>query len=291
MINKFLRIDISDMQVHRVTNTYGEKSLGIVGESESKELLVEIKPDEVVYVEADGSMVLTREDKWQEVKVGRIFRQSDIIETGVKKRREIRRSVYAAHLGSSEDFIRDFEKQIAPFDKLGENLVFLTDGAPWMRLWINERHASATQILDYTHAVEHIALWLEFIEKDKAARRTKIEKYKTMLLEQGVQPVIKSIEQTEVKSTSIEEEQRKVLKYLNNNAYRMNYPGYIAKGLCIGSGAIEAAHRTVVQQRMKRSGQRWTEERAQNMLNLRVVKLSGKWDKVVGLIRSKFFAA
>jgi hypothetical protein len=44
-----------------------------------------------------------------------------------------------------------------------------------------------------------------------------------MLLEQGVMPVISSIEQTVVKLKSIKEERRKVLNYLNDNTYRMNY--------------------------------------------------------------------
>ena len=34
-----------------------------------------------------------------------------------------------------------------------------------------------------------------------------------------------------------------------------------------GSGAIESAHRTIVQKRMKQSGQRWSNKGAQNMLN------------------------
>ena len=68
--------------------------------------------------------------------------------------------------------------------------------------------------------------------------------------------------------------------------YRMNYPQYIERELCIGSGAIEAAHRTIVQQRMKRSGQRWTEIRVQNMLNLKVANLSGQWNKIVDLMRN-----
>jgi hypothetical protein len=73
LINKFLRIDINAMQIHRLTNTYGELSDGLVGESDSQTLLSTLQEGEVVYVQADGSMVLTREDKWQEVKVGRIL--------------------------------------------------------------------------------------------------------------------------------------------------------------------------------------------------------------------------
>ena len=285
LINKFLRIDINSMQVHRLTNTYGELSAGLVDESDSQSLLSSLKEGEVVYVEADGSMVLTREDKWQEVKVGRIFKQSALMSVS-DKRQELSQSLYTAYLGGHEEFIRVFEKQIDVFDSLKSNLVFLTDGAAWMRLWISENYPNATQILDYTHGVEHISKWLEFVEKDKVIRSEQLRIYKKMLLEQGILPVILSIEQTEIKLKSIEEERRKVLNYLNNNAYRMNYPQYIKQGLCIGSCAIEASHRTVVQQRMKRSGQRWTQERVQNMLNLKVVNLSGKWDSIVQLMRN-----
>jgi uncharacterized protein YaiE (UPF0345 family) len=285
LINKFLRIDINAMQIHRVTNTYGELSVGLVGESDSQTLFSTLQEEEVVYVQADGSMVLTRENKWQEVKVGRIFKQSALTRLS-DKRQELSASLYAAHLGSHVDFIQSFEKQIDAFDGLGANLIFLTDGAPWMRLWISENYPKATQILDYTHGVKHIATWLEFAEKDKIVRKQQLSVYKKMLIEQGIAPVIKGIEQTEVTLKTVEEERRKVLNYLNTNAYRMNYPEYIKQNLCIGSGAIEASHRTVVQQRMKRSGQRWTEKRVQNMLNLKVANLSGKWDNIVDLIRN-----
>ena len=56
------------------------------------------------------------------------------------------------------------------------------------------------------------------------------------------------------------------------------------KGLLIGSGAIEAAHRNVIQKRLKLSGQRWTVKGAQQVANLRVCEKSNDWDKVVSLI-------
>ena len=56
------------------------------------------------------------------------------------------------------------------------------------------------------------------------------------------------------------------------NSSRMDYQKYRQLGCgIIGSGAIESAHRTVIQKRMKPSGQRWSMVGAQNMLNLRVM--------------------
>jgi hypothetical protein len=77
-----------------------------------------------------------------------------------------------------------------------------------------------------------------------------------------------------------------IINYYTTNAYRMEYQRYknIGAGI-IGSGAIESAHRTVVQKRMKQSGQRWSNKGAQNMLNLRVLSMNKQWDKVVALIK------
>ena len=57
----------------------------------------------------------------------------------------------------------------------------------------------------------------------------------------------------------LQQEIDKVVQYLENNAFRMYYKSYLQQGLRIGSGAMEAAHRTLIQSRMKRSGQRWSD--------------------------------
>ena len=290
LLNKFLRIDINDMQIHRVTNTYGVLSEGLVGEQESVVLKQDMQKEDVVYVQTDGSMVLTREDKWQEVKVGRIFRQSDILKLS-EKRKEVSHSLYSAHLGEYSDFLKKFEPMVDVLDCLGSKLVFITDGAPWMRLWMKESYPNALQILDFTHGTDHISDWLDFVEKDTKKRQQEFNLYKTLLLETGIEAVIKRIEQTPVSLKTVEEERRKLLNYLNTNAYRMNYPEYIKQGLCIGSGAIEAAHRTIIQKRMKQSGQRWSEQRVQNMLNIKVANASGHWGKIVSIIRNPKKAA
>jgi len=72
----------------------------------------------------------------------------------------------------------------------------------------------------------------------------------------------------------------------------MDYQKYKQMGCgIIGSGAIESAHRTVVQKRLKLSGQRWSKRRAQNMLNLRVINKNQQWNKIIALSRNGFKAA
>ena len=49
--------------------------------------------------------------------------------------------------------------------------------------------------------------------------------------------------------------------------------------------SIESVHRKVIQKRRKQSGQRWSMEGAQNMLNLRLVKSNHKLEKVIALTK------
>ena len=66
----------------------------------------------------------------------------------------------------------------------------------------------------------------------------------------------------------------------------MKYDEYLSAGYCIGSGAIESAISTVVQQRCKLVGQRWT-ERVTAVLNIRAVFKSGKKEKLRNIINAK----
>ena len=58
--------------------------------------------------------------------------------------------------------------------------------------------------------------------------------------------------------------------YFRNNRDKMEYAGYHASGLIISSGPVEAAAKTIVGHRLKRSGMRWTRHGGQQILNLRV---------------------
>lgn len=71
---------------------------------------------------------------------------------------------------------------------------------------------------------------------------------------------------------------RRVIAYFRRNLAKMDYAGFRARGLPIGSGPVEAACKTVVGTRLKRSGMRWTREGGQHVLNLRTHVLSGRWD-------------
>jgi hypothetical protein len=69
--------------------------------------------------------------------------------------------------------------------------------------------------------------------------------------------------------------------YFENNASRMRYGDYLKAGYPIASGVIEGACRHVVVDRMEGTGMRWVMGGAQSMLNLRCIRVSGHWDKLM----------
>jgi hypothetical protein len=71
-----------------------------------------------------------------------------------------------------------------------------------------------------------------------------------------------------------------LIGYLERNAHRMEYPEHLAKGWCIGSGAVESACKMVVGQRLKLAGMRWGEDGADALCHLRALYRSekGQWE-------------
>jgi hypothetical protein len=64
--------------------------------------------------------------------------------------------------------------------------------------------------------------------------------------------------------------------YFSSNAPRMHYASFRQRDLPIGSGAVAASAKHLVQQRVKRAGSRWSDLGALAILALRCHLLSGR---------------
>lgn len=111
-----------------------------------------------------------------------------------------------------------------------------------------------------------------------------LKKQKDKLLKGKHKKVYKAVEKLE--NFDIDAKSS-LLNYLSNNAYRMKYDEYRQKGMMISSGPIESAHRTVLQVRMKRSGQHWSENGCDNMIKLRVAYRSQKFGLITQIFQKQ----
>jgi len=300
-IEKYLRVKSDDSQINRLCVYYGSELESEMEDLEgevvklSQAFNAEVKSEEVVYGMFDGCMLPTRPVKiageeeigsWKEMKLGRIFREQDHLDLGDKPN-VIRKSLYVSHFGEHDKFTNKLEPLIDVFEPLADRLVFINDGATWIENWIQSNYPKATNILDFFHSAEYIHDFSKVIYSRKTQAPKKKEwadKQIGRLLNDEVDQVILEIEQMDLKGKKKQEGQQKILTYYKNNQHRMLYKTYRDRGLLIGSGPIESAHRFVLQKRMKQSGQKWTKKGGQAVANLRVVYLNNQWDRVIKLI-------
>ncbi len=300
-IEKYLRIKSDDSQINRLCVYYGNELESEMEEMEgevvksSQAFSAALKTNEVVYGMFDGCMLPTRPNKldgedaigsWKEMKLGRVFREQDHLELG-EKPNIIRQSLYVSHFGKHDKFTDKLEPIIDVFEPLEERLVFINDGATWIENWIQGNYPKATDILDFFHSSEYLHDFSKVIYPQKAQTIEKeewIDKQIGRLLNDEVEQIIQEIEQMDLKGKKKQEAQQKIVTYYKNNQHRMLYKTYQDRGLLIGSGPIESAHRFVLQKRMKQSGQKWTKNGGQAVANLRVVYINNQWDRVINLI-------
>lgn len=114
LLYKLLGVDVSAKQIQKISEHFGnllEKEAQQMESSVPSSLAA--SQEVYTYVQCDGSMLLTREEKWKEMKLGRIF-QIPIQEAYTKKHPKIQHSEYVAYLGEAAIFLERFQKHIPP---------------------------------------------------------------------------------------------------------------------------------------------------------------------------------
>lgn len=162
--------------------------------------------------------------------------------------------------------------------------VALTDGGSGLEHFVemNFPRMSAV-IVDFWHASEYVAKLAQALHpKDEAQASALTQQWKRVLKEEGGWTLLAVWEQWDwpERKTGLREVRETVLGYFRNQAHRMEYPEYEANGWYIGSGAVESSCKTVVNQRLKGAGKRWSEQGAHAVCHVRALYRSeaGQWE-------------
>jgi hypothetical protein len=230
---------------------------------------------EVVIGESDGSMVPTRgSDPWREVKLCTIYRQEHHGKTG--SRGMLSQARYVAEMGNTEKF-RDAITEALTRERAWEarKTAWLGDGAPCNWTLAEEVLPAAIQILDWGHAIEHATTCAKEVLGEQEAGLIDIwqRTVENLLAESRLEEVLDQIEACRFLARGkAREALGNLSRYYQTNRGRMDYKRYRAEGLPIGSGAVESAHRHVLQHRMKLAGQHWDPGKATAMAKLRAAQ-------------------
>ena len=169
-------------------------------------------------------------------------------------------------------------------------VVKLADGAEDNWTFLSAEVRPGVEVIDFFHAVEHLsrALSAAYGEGSVEARRRLVELRHSLLEEdEGVERVIRSLTYLGKKHNRNSDVTR-ALGYFRKHRHRMSYCALRKLHLPIGSGVVEAACKTLVAQRLKRSGMRWSDDGAQAILTPRGWVQSDRYDDAWALIAAKY---
>lgn len=146
------------------------------------------------------------------------------------------------------------------------------------------------EALDFFHAGEHLHAAIAAAYGDGTHEtRFRYETLRETLRDErgGADKVIRALKHLvtkypQRKSIAVE------LAYFRKNRRRMDYAELKANGFMIGSGIVEAACKTLVAQRLKQSGMRWSTTGAQAILTPRGWDQSERFDEAWSLVAAFF---
>jgi len=246
----------------------------------------------VLYIEMDGTGVPAtaaatagRKGKGggqagtREVKLGCVFTQTSCDEQG----RPLRDEDSTTYTGAIEDAAAFGRRIWSEAWRRGWNRarkkVILGDGAVWIWNLAHEYFPGAIEIVDLYHAREHLwELAAKLFPADEKRRRNWARRLRKKLDAGRIEQLVATLRTFDIDNTEMAHHLELEACYFERNAERMRYPDFRKQGLFLGSGVIEAACRTVIASRLKRSGMFWSVRGANAITALRCSRLSNRFD-------------
>ena len=284
-LSETLGVALCEADIYRVV-----EGLGAVAESEIQAELAgsaaePVAPDgDTLVIGMDGTTSFIA-GEWREVKVGVVGTLGPEVRRDPSTERDllvVKNPHYCAAANTAVDAFLPRLKLLGQQAGLGHpdlrRTVFINDGASW--IWrrvplLAQDGTERIEILDYYHVTEHV--WRvanAFYASGSLDAHAWVRPVLEDLLDQGPESLLAALGQLRPRTKTQKAEIRKARAYFNGHLERMRYPQFIALQLPIASGIVEATCRSVVCQRTKGAGMRWTRMGAQAVLNLRCLKLS-----------------
>ena len=218
--------------------------------------------------------------KTREAKLGCVFSQTRHDEQG----RALRDPESTTYVGAIEEAAafgaRIYTEAARRGATRAPRLVVLGDGAPWIWGIAAEHFHQAIQIVDLYHARQRLSDLSKTILGLDSPQTQQWVRLNQELLDHGdVEAVLASMRQLPARDDIARKARKTSIRYFQKNAERLRYACFRSQGLFIGSGVIEAGCKTIIGQRLKQSGMRWTVRGANAIIALRCCQLSNRWEE------------
>ncbi len=243
------------------------------------------EPDsEVMAVSADGVMLHLRDEGWKETKVMSVSavptgERGDRAAAGAQR---VEKHSYRAGLWDAKTFPNHYwaERYRRGVEK-AQQVVCINDGALWIGAMVCACFARRIEILDWWHMLQYVwQIAAAALGPDSSEASAWVQAQKAALAHGQLRLFFPRILRLYSNGSAPPPVVKQAGAYLWKNRRRMHYAAYRQAGFPISSGTVESTAKTLVQQRMKQAGMRWSRHGAQAMLALRARLLSDHWHDI-----------
>ena len=291
-------IEVNAKEVERVAEGVGQ-ALEAWSLQERKEVLAQpepLRPEKslpVLYISADGTGIpMTREEllgrkgkqadgsaKTREAKLGCVFTQATTDAQGFPIC-DLESTSFVGAIEPAEAFgWRLYGEALRRGLSQAHRIVFLGDGAEWIKNLAQMHFPEATLIIDLYHAREHISQLCRLIwgANDKELAQQRI-RWWTDLDNGEVEKIVQQAQRLLPNDSETKKRAETEIHYLDKNKERMRYAQFRVQGLFVGSGVVEAGCRALIGQRLKQSGMEWSVRGANAIIALRCALRSNRFE-------------
>jgi hypothetical protein len=283
LLARFAKVTVSEATVRRLTERAGAAQVAVQTEEVAR--LEREAPDAppgpaAQQLSVDGAMVPLLGGEWAEVKTLAV---GEVVGDGAGAVRAADLS-YFARLADADAFARLATGEVHRRGTESAGVVVgVVDGAVWCQGFLDYHRPDAVRVLDFAHAVEHLSAAAQAVFGPGTAAASEWLGAQAHALRHGepeaVLAALRALPAAQATDPAAATAARDgEVGYFAKRLDQLRYADFVARGLPIGSGAVESANKLVVEARLKGAGMHWARSHVDPMVALRTAVCSGGWD-------------
>jgi hypothetical protein len=285
VLDRLVRVRVTPETARRVTEAMGRAQVGretVEAERVRATLPMPAQGPAVQQLSLDGAMVPLVGGEWAEVKT---LALGEVTTTAMADGTAATRTTalsYFSRLTDADTFREQARGELYRRGTAVAGVVCaVQDGAEWQQRFVDHHRPDAVRILDFPHAVEHLATVGRAVFGSGTAAYREWLGVQAHTFKHGdpahVLAALRALDVIGAVDPQAAPLQAEALGYFEKRRAQLTYADFRAHGYPIGSGAIESANKLVVEARLKGSGMHWDRATVSPMVSLRALLCSDRW--------------
>jgi hypothetical protein len=295
-LHKVSGLRLSESTVERVTEAAGERvgeqlrARQTFGAKAAWDWQRDARGKTCAYVSLDATGIRQQGERGAKAEgrmayVGMVYNPRGAAQTLERRKASTPHQVrYLAGFYALDDLGWELRRQAAQVGwEAAEQQIALCDGGAGLEEFFRQNFPRAECILDFWHAKEYLVELAHAVFGEHTGEcQDWLHEQCHRLKQEGGAAVLTQLEALDVSAhpAAAREAHRCTTNYFRNHVQRMDYPRYVANGWEIGSGPVESACKTVVNNRLNGGGMRWGPAGSDALCHLRALYLSepSQWE-------------